>query len=62
MTLNNQTVDQTQDDTDLLVKQFLASGGTVTRCEKYARTPADEIETTYGWGKKKKKPVDSAAK
>jgi hypothetical protein len=62
MTLNNGPADRDQNDTDRLVKEFLANGGSITHYEKYARTPADEIKTTYGWGKKKKKPVDSAAK
>ena len=35
------------------VKEYLASGGTITECEKYARS--EDIEYTVGWGKKRKK-------
>ena len=38
------------------VKEYLASGGTITECEKYARS--EDIEYTVGWGKKRKKSVD----
>ena len=45
---------------DQYVKQFLENGGTVTKCEKYARS--EEIEYTVGWGKKRKKQVDPSTK
>ena len=38
---------------DQYVKEYLANGGKVTQCEKYARS--EDIEYTVGWGKKKKK-------
>jgi hypothetical protein len=50
---NNQPTEKTE--TDRLVEEFFANGGTITKCKKYARTPADEIEVTYGWGKRRKK-------
>ena len=48
------------DNLDQLVEQYLENGGTVTKCEKYARS--EDIEYTVGWGKKRKKQVDPRAK
>ena len=45
---------------DQMVKDYLNKGGTVTECEKYARS--EGVEYTGGWGKKRKKQVDSTAK
>ena len=41
------------DNLDQLVQDYLKKGGTITQCEKYARS--EEIEYTVGWGKKRKK-------
>lgn len=45
---------------DQYVKEYLEKGGTITKCEKYARS--EEIEYTVGWGKKRKKQVDPSKK
>jgi hypothetical protein len=45
---------------DQLVEQFLENGGSITVCEKYARS--EDIEYTVGWGKKRKKQVDPSTK
>ena len=49
--------DLTQDRVDEMVKEFLENGGTVTKCEKFARS--EDIEYTVGWGKKRKKTPNS---
>lgn len=57
MTYNNQDIDL--ETLDQQVKDYLEQGGTITKCEKYARS--EGVEYTNGWGKKRKKTVDSAA-
>ena len=49
--------DLTQEYVDEMVKEFLESGGKVTKCEKYARS--EDVEYTVGWGKKRKKTPNS---
>ena len=52
--------DINMENLDQMVKDYLKNGGTVTECEKYARS--ENVEYTGGWGKKRKKQVDSTAK
>jgi len=51
--INNQGLEKSEDDheTDRLVKQFLEQGGTITQCKANATTA--NIESSYGWGKRK---------
>jgi hypothetical protein len=51
--INNRGLEKTDDDkeTDRLVKEYLAQGGSVTACESGATTP--DIGNSYGWGKRK---------
>ena len=46
-------VEMSQDDVDRMVKEYLANGGTVTECEKFARTEDLDMKTV--WTKRKKK-------
>lgn len=55
MTTNDNCSSAKKKTDNQLIEEFFARGGTVTKYEKYARTPADEIEVTYGWGKRRKK-------
>ena len=46
-------VELTDEDVDRMVKKYMDSGGTVTACEKFARTEDLDIRTV--WTKRKKK-------
>ena len=46
-------VELSEEDVDRMVKEFLKNGGTVTECEKFARTENLDIRTV--WTKRKKK-------
>lgn len=48
---NNEELEQ--QEIDRMVKEYLAKGGEVTECEKFARTEDLDIRTV--WTKRKKK-------
>lgn len=54
MSITNNQGRTRDDETDRLVKEYLARGGAVTQCEADATTP--DIEYSYGWGKRKPQP------
>lgn len=49
-------VEMSQEDVDRMVKEYLANGGTVTECEKFARTEDLDMKTV--WTKRKKKQYE----
>ena len=58
--MSSHNEDEQEQELKRMVKEFFDNGGTVTKFEKYARS--EDIEYTIGWGKKRKKSVDSDKK
>ncbi len=53
MSKNNDEELAQQEELDRMIKEYLAKGGEVTECEKFARTENLDIRTV--WTKRKKK-------